>query len=147
MSTSKVSGRRRADSHVYVAPPTVSLPTLLRGRSDRVFQKLVFDLFTISARLEDVRGHLASSMGVSAPQYSVLRAVAALQGPDGVSVGSVADHLHVSSAFIAAQSRGLVSQDLLDKQEDETDRRISRLSLTRKGERLVDEVVERVRPI
>src|SRR5262249_22798148 len=90
---------------------------------------------------------LASSMGVSAPQYSVLRAVAALQGPDGVSVGSVAEHLHVSSAFIAAQSRGLVSQDLLDKQEDETDRRISRLSLTRKWHRLVDEVVEGVQRI
>jgi len=147
MSRPKSSKRRRAESHAYVAPPTASASSLLRGGSDRLFQKLVFDLFTISARLEDIRMHLASRMHISASQYSVLRAVAALQAPDGVSIGTVADHLHVTSAFITAQSRGLVEQDFLDKQEDQTDRRVSLLSLTRKGERIVDEIVEQVRPI
>ena len=147
MSRPKSSKRRRTEAHAYVAPPTASASSLLRGGSDRVFQKLVFDLFTISARLEDIRIHLASRMNITASQYSVLRAVAALQAPDGVSIGTVADHLHVTSAFITAQSRGLVEQDLLAKQEDQTDRRVSLLSLTRKGERIVDEIVEQVRPI
>ena len=147
MSNSKSSKRRRAKSQPYLAPPTVSAPSLLRGGSDRVFQKLVFDLFTISARLEDVRLHLASRMGISTPQYSLMRAVAALQGAEGVSIGTVADHLHVSSAFIAAQSRSLVERDLLLKQEDETDRRVSLLSLTPRGESLVDAVAEQVRPV
>jgi|SRR5262245_26411509 len=147
MSLPKASKRRRTEPNAYVAPQTVSAQSLLRRGSDRTFQKLVFDLFTISARLEDVRLHLASQMRMSASQYSVLRAVAALQGPEGVSIGSVADYLHVTSAFITAQSRGLVERGLLDKREGPTDRRVSLLSLTANGERLVDQVVELVRPI
>ena len=147
MSTSRRSQRRRAHAIAYVPPPTVSTPSLLRGGSDHVFQRLVFDLFTIAARLEAVRVHLASRAGISAPQYSILRAVASLQQQAGVSVGTVAAHLAVTNAFVTAQSAVLARQGFLDKSEDITDRRVSRLSLTRKGERLVDEVVEKVRPI
>lgn len=46
----------------------------------------------------------------------------AAQGRQGVSIGTVADHLHVTNAFITAQSRGLAERGLLDKQEDEADR-------------------------
>jgi DNA-binding MarR family transcriptional regulator len=131
----------------YVAPLSVSAPTLLRSGSDQAFQKLIFDLFTISARIERVRVHFASRFGISGPQYSLLRAVAALQSEDGVSIGVVAEHLHVTSTFITAQSRALAERGFLRKREDPADRRVSRLSLTPKGERLVDEIIERVRPI
>jgi DNA-binding MarR family transcriptional regulator len=131
----------------YMAPPSVSAPSLLRGGNDRSFQKLVFDFFTISARIEQVRVHFASMTGISGPQYSVLRAVAALQGNEGVSIGAIAEHLHVTSTFIAVQSGVLARRGFLRKREDATDRRISRLSLTSKGERLVDEIVNEVRPI
>jgi DNA-binding MarR family transcriptional regulator len=123
------------------------MPSLLRGGNDRAFQKLVFDFFTIAARIERVRVHFASRMGISGPQYSVLRAVAALQGSEGVSIGVVAEHLHVTSTFITVQSSVLAQRGFLKKREDATDRRISRLSLTLKGERLVDEIVNEVRPI
>jgi DNA-binding MarR family transcriptional regulator len=53
----------------------------------------------------------------------------------------------VTSTFITAQSRVLAQRGFLRKREDTADRRFSRLSLTRKGERLVDEIVEEVRPI
>src|SRR6516164_7621034 len=131
----------------YRAPPSVSAPTLLRAGSDRAFQKLIFDLFTISARIERVRVHFASRLGISGPQYSLLRAVASLQGREGVSIGIVAEHLHVTSTFVTAQSRMLAQRGFLKKREDTDDRRISRLSLTLKGERLVDEIIEGVRPI
>jgi DNA-binding MarR family transcriptional regulator len=104
-------------------------------------------LFTISARIEQIRVRLASRLGISGPQYSLLRAVASLQGREGVSIGVVAEHLHVTSAFITAQSRMLAQRGLLNKREDAADRRVSRLSLTLKGERLVDEIVDEVRPI
>src|SRR5262249_28980661 len=141
--------KRRVVAEVapYLAPPSVSAPSLLQGGSDRIFQKLIFNLFTISARIEQVRVHYAFRMGVSGPQYSLLRAVAFLQGSEGVSVGIAAEHLHVTSAFITAQSRALLQRGFLKKKEDPTDRRVSRLSLTLKGERLVDEIVEEVRPI
>jgi len=73
--------------------------------------------------------------------------VASLQGHEGVSTGIVAEHLQVTSAFIAAQSSLLMQRGFLKKDEDISDRRISRLSLTRKGRQLVDEIIEGVRPI
>jgi len=146
MPASRIRKRRiSAKVAPYVAPPSVSLPSLLRGGSDRTFQQLVFDFFTISARIEQVRVHFASRMGISGPQYSVLRAVAALQGDEGVSIGLIAEHLHVTSTFITVQSGVLVQRGFLKKREDATDRRVSRLSLTLKGEGLVDAIVNEVR--
>jgi len=108
---------------------------------------VVFDLFTISARIERVRVHFASRAGISGPQYSVLRAVASLQGNAGVSIGVVAEHLQVTSSFIAAQSSLLMQRGFLEKNEDTSDRRFSRLSLTPRGRHLVREIVDGVRPI
>jgi DNA-binding MarR family transcriptional regulator len=148
MPASRVRKRRiSAEAAPYVAPPSVSVPSLLRGGNDRTFQELVFDFFTISARIEQVRVHFASRMGISGPQYSLLRAVAALQGSEGVSIGLIAEHLHVTSTFITVQSGVLVQRGFLKKREDATDRRISRLSLTLKGEGLVDAIVNEVRSI
>ena len=148
MPASRIRKRRiSAKVASYVAPPCVSVPSLLRGGNDRTFQKLVFDFFTISARIEQVRVHFASRMGISGPQYSVLRAVAALQGDEGVSIGLIAEHLHVTSTFITVQSGVLVQRGFLKKKEDSTDRRVSRLSLTLKGEGLVDAIVNEVRSI
>ena len=148
MPASRIRKRRiSAKVAPYVAPPSVSLPSLLRGGSDRTFQQLVFDFFTISARIEQVRVHFASRMGISGPQYSVLRAVAALQGDEGVSIGLIAEHLHVTSTFITVQSGVLVQRGFLKKKEDSTDRRVSRLSLTLKGEGLVDAIVNEVRSV
>ena len=148
MPISRLPKRRLpADVVPYLAPASVSAPSLLRAGSDRLFQKLIFDLFTISSRIERVRAHFASRLGISGPQYSLLRAVASLQSREGVSIGIVAEHLHVTSTFVTAQSRLLAQRGFLKKREDTADRRVSRLSLTLKGECLVDEIVEGVRPI
>jgi DNA-binding MarR family transcriptional regulator len=148
MQISRFPKRRlSADVVAYLTPPSVSAPSLLPAGSDRAFQKLVFDLFTISARIERIRVHFASRLGISGPQYSLLRAVASLQGNEGVSIGIVAEHLNVTSTFITAQSGMLARRGFLKKREDTADRRVSRLSLTKKGERLVDEIVQDVRPI
>src|SRR5262245_46898866 len=134
MPISKLPKRRLpAEVVPYLAPPSVSASSLLRGGSDRIFQKLVFDLFTISARIERVRVHFASKLGISGPQYSLLRAVASLQGKEGVSIRTAAEHLHVTSTFITVQSRVLAERGFLRKKDDAMDRRVSRLSLTLKG--------------
>jgi len=147
-SNSKRSKRQqRINSAPYTPPLTASSPSLLRSGSDHMFQELIFNLFTISTRLEQVRSHLASSTEISGPQYSLLRAVAALQADEGVSVGAVAEYLSVSSAFVTIQSRTLDQRGFLKKSEQSTDRRVSLLSLTPKGETLVSSVIEEVRPI
>ena len=121
---------RKAAARQPVLPLTVSRHALLERGSDRRFRMLVHDLFTIAGRMNAVRDHFGRQLGITGPQYSLLVAVAQLQGTDGVSVGRVADMLRVSSAFVASQSGVLVGRSLLVKQPSSRDRRSMLLSLT-----------------
>src|ERR1043166_6035585 len=88
MSISSVSGararraqaKRNAAVSAYVLPPTVSQDALMERGSDRRFRVLVQDLFTIAARMDAVREHFGRWMGISGPQYSLMVAIAHMQG-------------------------------------------------------------------
>jgi MarR family transcriptional regulator, organic hydroperoxide resistance regulator len=112
----------------------VSRTALLEAGSDRRFRQLVYDLLTISVRMETVRTHLARRIGITGPQYSVLVAIAQFEGDDGVSVSKVAEVLHVSAAFITAETRQLERRGLLIKNVNPRDRRGVLLRLTPTGE-------------
>jgi len=138
MSTSRPRSARRQSSRkpsAFRLPATVSRPALLERGSDSRFRQLVYDLLTISVRMETVRTHLARRIGITGPQYSVLVAIAQFQGADGVSVGKVAAVLHVSGAFITAETRELDRLGLVMKAINPRDRRGVLLRLTPKGER------------
>ena len=138
MSTSRPRSARRQSYRkpsAFRLPATVSRPALLERGSDSRFRQLVYDLLTISVRMETVRGHLAWRIGITGPQYSVLVAIAQFQGADGVSVGKVAEVLHVSGAFITAETRELDRLGLVMKAINPRDRRGVLLRLTPKGER------------
>ena len=138
MSTSRPRSARRQSYRkpsAFRLPATVSRPALLERGSDSRFRQLVYDLLTISVRMETVRTHLAWRIGISGPQYSVLVAIAQFQGADGVSVGKVAEVLHVSGAFITAETRELDRLGLVMKAINPRDRRGVLLRLTPKGER------------
>ena len=143
------AGKRRPSSGVTSSPPSqsVSAASLLRHGSDRHFQRLIFNLFIIAERIERVRLHVASRSGITGSQYTLLRAVVALRAKDDVTIGKLADALNVSSAFVAAQSGVLAQRGYINKNSDLTDRRVSRLSLTPRGERLVEHILREVRPI
>jgi DNA-binding MarR family transcriptional regulator len=85
--------------------------------------------------METVRTQLARRIGITGPQYSVLVAIAQFQGADGVSVGKVAEVLHVSGAFITAETRELDRLGFVMKAINPRDRRGVLLRLTPKGER------------
>ena len=131
----------------YVLPPTVSCGALLEKGSDRRFRTLVNDLLTIASRMEVVRAHLGRRMGVSGPQYSVLVAVAHLQGERGVNVGTVARAMHVSSAFIASESGKMARLGLLLKRSNPLDRRGVLLSLAPAGRLKIDRLSAEIRAI
>jgi len=118
----------------FTLPATVSRPALLDSGGDDRFRQLVYDLLTISVRMEAVREHLARRLGVSGPQYSVLMAIARFQGRHGVRVGTVAKALHVTSAFIATETGRLARLGLVSKNPNPKDRRGVLLALTPKGE-------------
>jgi DNA-binding MarR family transcriptional regulator len=146
MSTSKVARRARSAVNgaksgaakrdraaVAALPLTVSQPSLLEAGSDRRFRALVYDLLTITSRMDLVRAHHGRRMGITGPQYSVVIAIAHLQGDHGVSVGTIAQTLHVSSAFIAVETGKLARRGLVVKHPNPHDRRGVLLSLTPAG--------------
>ena len=147
MSGSKRQGNGTGRSAAESSPPTTSLPALLDDGCDRRFRGLVNDLFTIASRMEIVRAHLGQRLGITGPQYSVLMAVAHLQGEGGVSVGSVAQAMHVSSAFIASESGKLASLKLLLKRPNPQDGRGVLLSLAPSGRRKLHRLAHEIRAI
>jgi MarR family transcriptional regulator, organic hydroperoxide resistance regulator len=115
--------------------------------SDRRFRALVADLFTIATRMELVRGHLGRRMNISGPQYSLLLAVAHLQGRNGISVSALARALHVSSAFVATETGKLSRRKLIAKLINPVDRRGVLLCVAPAGRLAVDRVSKEIRAI
>jgi DNA-binding MarR family transcriptional regulator len=97
--------------------------------------------------MESVRAHLGRRMGISGPQYSVLIAVAHLQGDTGVRVGTLARAMHVSSAFIASETGKLARLGLLLKRPNPHDRRGVLLTLTAAGGLEIDRLSAEIRAI
>jgi MarR family transcriptional regulator, organic hydroperoxide resistance regulator len=128
-------------------PATVSLPQLLERGSDQRFRSLVQDLLTVARRLEAARDYFGSRIEVTGPQYHLLMTVAQLQGDAGVSVGSVARAMNVSSAFVTSETGKLAGMGLLDKQTNPQDHRGALLSLTRAGRLKVESVIPAIRAI
>jgi MarR family transcriptional regulator, organic hydroperoxide resistance regulator len=146
-SSLKAAAKRVGGEGVHALPPTISSGALLERGSDRRFRALVNDLFTVASRMEIVRCHLGRRMGISGPQYSVLVAVAHLQGGRGASVGAVAQAMHVSSAFIAAETGKMARRGLLLKRPNPQDRRGVLLSLAPAGRLRIDRIAAEIRAI
>jgi DNA-binding MarR family transcriptional regulator len=148
MSTSKPRGGsgsaprpvKQDGGGVYQLPPTVTQASLLQDGSDRRFRVLINDLLTIAARMETVREHLGRSIGVSAAQYSMLVAIAHLQDERGVSVGALAQAMHVSSAFVASETGKMARLGLVHKRSNPDDRRGVLLSLAAAGRLKIDRI-------
>jgi DNA-binding MarR family transcriptional regulator len=131
----------------FAAPLTASHPPLLTRGSDRRFRQLLADFLTVATQLEAVRSHLGGRAGLTGPQYSILMAVAHLQAGRGVSVGQVAERLHVSSAFVTAETGKLARRDLLRKRPNPDDGRSVLLSLTPAGQDCVAALAPEVRQV
>jgi len=139
--------KRNGGRPTYVLPSTVSRAALMQRGSDHRFRVLVQDLFTIAARMETVREYFGRWMGISAPQYSLLVAIAHMQGAGGVNVGAVARALHVSSAFIASESSKLARRGLLAKRTSPEDRRRVLLRLAPAGRAKIDSISSQIRAV
>jgi DNA-binding MarR family transcriptional regulator len=97
--------------------------------------------------MELVREYLGSHIGVSGPQYSVLVAIAHLQGGSGTSVSAVAEALHVSSAFVASETGKLARRRLVDKRSSTDDRRVVLLSISAAGRTTLGRIGTQIRTI
>ena len=131
----------------YHPPATVSVPALLHKQSDRQFRRLVQDLLTVSRRLELARDYFGRRINVTGPQYNLLMTVAQLQGTTGVSVGSVAQAMHVSSAFVTSETGKLSHAGLIRKRPNPDDGRGALLSLTPAGRLKIDRLIGEIRTV
>jgi DNA-binding MarR family transcriptional regulator len=139
MKTMAVSRVRRpgAESAVSAPPLTVSRRELLVDDSDSTFRSFIHNLLTMAARIETIRNRFGQVIGLTGIQYSVLISIAHLQTTGNVSVRLVAQHLHLSGAFVTTETNKLVRMSLLEKSPDENDRRKVRLRVTATATRLL----------
>jgi DNA-binding MarR family transcriptional regulator len=129
----------------YRLPATTSL--FKDTQSDRQFRRLVRDLLTVTGRLELARDYFGRRINLTGPQYNLLMTVAELQGAAGVSVGSVAQAMHVSSSFVTAETGKLSAAGLLRKQTNPSDRRGALLKLTPSAHTKVHRLLAEIRAV
>jgi MarR family transcriptional regulator, organic hydroperoxide resistance regulator len=146
-TSSQESKRQELRAVGYHPPATVSLPALLHKQSDQQFRRLVQDLLTVSRRLEMARDYFGRCINVTGPQYNLLMTVGQLQGTTGVSVGSVAQAMHVSSAFVTSETGKLSDVGLIRKRPNPEDGRGALLSLAPAGRVKIDRLIAEIRTV
>jgi MarR family transcriptional regulator, organic hydroperoxide resistance regulator len=127
--------QRRADSSSPRGglPLTVTRQELLTDGTDRDFRKLVHNIFAFMARHESIRDGYAKQIGLAGIEYTILISIGHL-GLDGdVNIKTIADHLHMSGAFVTTVTSKLQSLGLVEKTQNNIDRRRISLAITEKG--------------
>lgn len=126
---------------------TVSCEQLLVGGSDEAFRQFVHDMLAFAARIQETRSRLGQVIGLSGSKYTVLIAIGHLQDQDGgVGINRVAEHLHLSGAFVTIETNQLLKAGLVVKQTNQNDRRRVLLSITPKARTLLERLTAVQRP-
>jgi MarR family transcriptional regulator, organic hydroperoxide resistance regulator len=123
------------------APLTISRPELLLNGSDRHFRRLVHGLFGFFARHEAVRSGHGARIGLAGIEYTTLISIRHLDAEEGdVNVNRVAEHLHLSGAFVTTVTNKLLKRGLIHKSVDPADRRRVKLQVSENGDALLAEL-------
>jgi DNA-binding MarR family transcriptional regulator len=149
MSGVKVKSLRRPRERSAKIPPlTISRPEILIDGSDRHFRQLVHGLFGFFARHEAVRSGHAARIGLGGIEYTVLISIRHLSAEEGdVNVNRVANHLHLSGAFVTMVTNKLLKRGVIHKTVDPTDRRRVKLEVSAKGDDLLAELAPAQRQV
>ena len=94
-------------------------------------------MFAFMARHEAVRDGHARQIGLAGVEYTTLISIGHLGLEGDVNVKTVADHLHMSGAFITTVTSKLQTLGLVQKTQDNIDRRRISLAITEKGKELL----------
>ncbi|CAE6687505.1 hypothetical protein R69927_01590 [Paraburkholderia domus] len=122
---------------------TVTNPACLIDGTDTEFRHLINGLLPFAARLLSIRDGFGTLIGLTGIQYSLLIAVAHLSHDDVVTVNRLADHLHLSGAFVTVETGKLKKLGVIDKRSDPDDKRKMRLTITSAGSKLLKELAAR----
>jgi DNA-binding MarR family transcriptional regulator len=119
---------------------TITNPACLVDGSDTEFRHLINGLLPFAARLLSIRDGFGSLVGLTGIQYSILVSILHLAEED-VTVNRLADHLHLSGAFVTVETGKLKKLGLVDKRAHPDDKRKIRLTVTVNGNRILKELV------
>ena len=129
------------------APPSVSRKALLVGGSDLAFRRAVDDLVRLAARLQEVRGGLAASIGITPPQYNIVMHLARHAPAEGLRLGALAEALGVSLSFVVSEVRRLQVKGLVATRRDPSDGRAMLARLSAAGKRALARAAPRMQRV
>jgi DNA-binding MarR family transcriptional regulator len=130
----------KVKTKIEAKPLTVSRSELLVSGSDAQFRAFVHGMLAFAARLEGVRDSFAALVGLTGIQYTILISISHLQSDGEVTVGAVAEHLHLSGAFVTTETGKLLRLGLITKVQDLKDRRRVCLRVTSQGRGLLSDL-------
>jgi len=116
-------------------PPTASSPGLLVDGSDQVLRRIALAFAVLGWQLAEIRTKFGRLVDVSPFQYVVLQAIARVQTDEPWTVALLAQHFHVTTAYVSMELRPLTEKGLIRSLPNPSDRRSKFLSLSEKGER------------
>ncbi|WP_245286434.1 MarR family winged helix-turn-helix transcriptional regulator [Bradyrhizobium sp. ARR65] len=126
---------------------TVSKPELMPDGTDIRFRQFIHDFLAFSARVDECRAYFGRRLGISGIAYTTLISIAHLEGEEGVGVSRIAEHLHLSGAFVTIEVAKLVKAGLVKKRTNDVDRRRVLLTVTAKGRKMLDDLVSIQAPV
>src|SRR5947209_2850758 len=94
---------------------TVSRPQLLTGGDDDSFRKFIHEMIAYSARIQEIRKLFGEYVGLTGVQYTILISISQMEEIADVGVNAVADHLHLSGAFVTTEVNKLAKLKLVTK--------------------------------
>jgi DNA-binding MarR family transcriptional regulator len=113
---------------------TITLQPLLdKDKGDGSFRQLLHNIFAFSSKMEAIRSEFGKLIGLTGIEYTCLIATAYLREREIVYVNSLADHLHLSGAFITLQTNTRAKKGYLTKTKDPEDARRVQLDVTDQG--------------
>jgi DNA-binding MarR family transcriptional regulator len=130
----------RGENNGRARPLTVSRPELLVNGSDSQFRTLLHGVLAFAGRLQAVRDGFAGLLGLTGIQYTILISIRQLQSEGEVTVSAVAEHLHLSGAFVTTETGKLLRAGLITKVQDIMDRRRMCLRVAPPGRDLLSDL-------
>jgi DNA-binding MarR family transcriptional regulator len=119
---------------------TVSRPELMTDGSDQGFRTFIHDFLAFSQMVSDIRAGFGEYIGLTGIGYTTLISISHLQGPTGIGVNAIAEHLHLSGAFITTEVAKLVRAGLVRKRINAKDKRRVLLTVTPAGRKLLNKL-------
>ncbi len=126
---------------------TVGKPELLVDNDDQAFRTFIHDFLAFSQMLTEIRAGFGEHLGITGIQYTILMSVSHMQGRTGIGVNAIAEHLHLSGAFITTEVAKLVRANLVSKRVNTKDKRRVLLTLTAEGRKLLNKLVTVQAPV